>query len=77
MFGTSPPKGISHAVSFAVPLLALAAASTMFQTSDGKPGVRKLIIDTDPGVDDSWAILLALRSPEVEVIGITSLDDQR
>ena len=45
----------------------------MFQTSDGKPGVRKLIIDTDPGVDDSWAILLALRSPEVEVIGITSL----
>ena len=51
----------------------LAAALTMFQTSDGKPGVRKLIIDTDPGVDDSWAILLALRSPEVEVIGITSL----
>jgi uridine nucleosidase len=34
---------------------------------------RKVIIDTDPGVDDSFAILLALRSPEIEVIGLTSL----
>ena len=33
----------------------------------------KIIIDTDPGVDDTFAILLALRSPEVEVVGITSL----
>ena len=37
------------------------------------PRGKKIIIDTDPGVDDSWAILLALRSPEVEVIGLTSL----
>ena len=34
---------------------------------------RKVIIDTDPGVDDSWALLLALRSPELEVVGVTSL----
>jgi uridine nucleosidase len=34
---------------------------------------RKIIIDTDPGVDDAMAILLALRSPEVEVIGLTSV----
>ena len=34
---------------------------------------RKVIIDTDPGVDDTFAILLALRSPEIEVIGLTSL----
>ena len=34
---------------------------------------RKVIIDADPGVDDSFAILLALRSPEIEVIGLTSL----
>ena len=33
----------------------------------------KIIIDTDPGVDDTFAILLALRSPEVEVVGITSM----
>lgn len=32
---------------------------------------RKIIIDCDPGIDDSLAIMLALRSPEVEVLGIT------
>ena len=37
------------------------------------PPRRKVIIDTDPGVDDTFAILLALRSPEIEVIGLTSL----
>ena len=34
---------------------------------------QKIIIDTDPGVDDSIAILVALRSPELEVIGLTSV----
>ena len=33
----------------------------------------KIIIDTDPGVDDSMAILFALRSPELEVVGLTSV----
>ena len=32
---------------------------------------RKIIIDTDPGQDDALAILLALGSPELEVLGIT------
>ena len=32
---------------------------------------RKIIIDTDPGIDDSLAIMLALGSPEIEVLGIT------
>ena len=32
---------------------------------------RKIIIDTDPGQDDAVAILLALGSPELEVMGIT------
>ncbi|WP_024586903.1 nucleoside hydrolase [Aliihoeflea sp. 2WW] len=33
----------------------------------------KIIIDTDPGQDDAVAILLALASPELEVIGITAV----
>jgi purine nucleosidase len=32
---------------------------------------RKIIIDTDPGQDDAVAILLALASPEFDVLGIT------
>src|SRR5579863_1734086 len=32
---------------------------------------RRIIIDTDPGVDDAIAILLALRSPELSVEAIT------
>ncbi|WP_176082758.1 nucleoside hydrolase [Martelella sp. HB161492] len=35
---------------------------------------RKIIIDTDPGQDDAFAILLALGSPEeLEVVGVTSV----
>lgn len=32
-----------------------------------------VIIDTDPGIDDAIAILLALASPEVEVLGVTTV----
>ena len=35
--------------------------------------MKKIIIDTDPGQDDAVAILLALASPEVEVLGITAV----
>lgn len=34
---------------------------------------RKIIIDTDPGQDDAVAILLALASTELEVLGITAV----
>jgi purine nucleosidase len=34
---------------------------------------RKIIIDTDPGQDDAVAILLALGSPELDVVGITAV----
>lgn len=33
--------------------------------------MERVIIDCDPGIDDSLAIMLALNSPELEVVGIT------
>ena len=33
--------------------------------------MEKIIIDCDPGIDDSLAIMLAASSPEVEIVGIT------
>jgi inosine-uridine nucleoside N-ribohydrolase len=35
--------------------------------------LRHIIIDTDPGVDDALALLLALSSPELQVEGITTV----
>ncbi|PTE08276.1 nucleoside hydrolase [Mesorhizobium helmanticense] len=37
------------------------------------PQPRKIIIDTDPGQDDAVAILLALGSAELEIVGITAV----
>jgi purine nucleosidase len=33
----------------------------------------RVLIDTDPGIDDAVAILLALASPEIDVVGITAV----
>ncbi len=32
---------------------------------------RKILIDADPGIDDALAILAALRSPELDVVGLS------
>jgi pyrimidine-specific ribonucleoside hydrolase len=48
---------------------ARATKSPMFASAPGKP--RRIIIDTDPGIDDAMAIFLALRSPELKVEAIT------
>lgn len=34
---------------------------------------RKVIIDCDPGIDDALALILALKSEEIEVVGITTV----
>jgi len=36
-------------------------------------GPFRVIIDTDPGVDDALALLLAMRSPELRIEGITAV----
>ena len=35
--------------------------------------MHRILIDTDPGVDDAYAILLAMRSPELHVAAITTV----
>jgi purine nucleosidase len=35
--------------------------------------MRKVVWDMDPGVDDALALILALESPEVQVLGITTV----
>jgi purine nucleosidase len=65
------PEGTPLQLIFCVLLLALpicCAAQT-------KPAaLEKIIIDTDIGddVDDAFALALALRSPELEVVGVTA-----
>ena len=34
---------------------------------------RKILIDTDPGIDDAMAIFYALESPELDVVGLTTV----
>lgn len=35
--------------------------------------MRKVIIDTDPGIDDALAVLYAFASPDIEVVAMTSI----
>lgn len=35
------------------------------------PLPRRIVLDTDPGIDDALAILLALASPEIELAGLS------
>ena len=53
--------------------VALGAAGLVGSSARAAAGERqrRIIIDTDPGVDDAVAILLALRSPELSVEAIT------
>ena len=56
-----------------LPLEARAAANTSgeSETKASTSSAHRIIIDTDPGVDDAIAILLALRSPELKVEAVT------
>jgi inosine-uridine nucleoside N-ribohydrolase len=58
-------------------LVAGGLAGPAFAQAASAPGrmragaTRRVIIDTDPGVDDAFALLLAMRSPELKIEGIT------
>jgi inosine-uridine nucleoside N-ribohydrolase len=59
-------KKVLRCVALAASVLILAASAL-----GAPPEARKVIIDTDPGADDSMAILLALNSPELDVKALT------
>src|SRR5271157_6246911 len=57
--------------------LLLMSAGALGQTQKAEPpgkGAEKVIIDTDIGddIDDAFAIALAVRSPELEILGVTT-----
>jgi inosine-uridine nucleoside N-ribohydrolase len=35
--------------------------------------MRKVVLDMDPGIDDALALILALKSPELQILGITTV----
>jgi inosine-uridine nucleoside N-ribohydrolase len=54
--------------------LVLIAATPPVATADpDQTTPRKVIVDADPGIDDAMAILFALRSPALEVLGVTTV----
>ena len=64
--------GLTGSASLAAREPAVRASSShsfALASAPGKP--RRIIIDTDPGIDDAMAIFLALRSPELKVEAIT------
>jgi inosine-uridine nucleoside N-ribohydrolase len=65
-------RAVGLAASAALPpgsMSGLASAATPRIGAGDSP--RRIIIDTDPGVDDALAIFLALKSPELKVEAVT------
>ncbi|KAM3406595.1 hypothetical protein ACQJBY_000581 [Aegilops geniculata] len=48
-------------------------AANGHQIQPAEKEAMKLIIDTDPGIDDSVAIMMAFQAPGVEVLGLTTI----
>ncbi len=56
-----------------LPRDARADGTPIEQPQHAGSGPRRVIIDTDPGVDDALALLLAMRSPELRIEAITAV----
>lgn len=65
----------NSAAGLALSGIPLAAARSHLDEKRPEPGRGpfRVIIDTDPGVDDALALLLAMRSPELKIEGITAV----
>jgi inosine-uridine nucleoside N-ribohydrolase len=61
----------SVTASFALPFQTAGTSQQGQSGERGDHGPFRVIIDTDPGVDDALALLLAMRSPELKIEGIT------
>jgi inosine-uridine nucleoside N-ribohydrolase len=61
----------SVTASFALPFQTAGTSQQGQSGERGDHGPFSVIIDTDPGVDDALALLLAMRSPELKIEGIT------
>jgi len=53
--------------------ITLAASRFAFGSATSTAPSSRVIIDTDPGVDDALALLLAMRSPELQIEAITPI----
>jgi len=67
---------MSKSIALSVLLVCAIVVSLRFSAAQTSPGNarEKVIIDTDIGddVDDAFALTLALRSPEIELLGVTT-----
>jgi inosine-uridine nucleoside N-ribohydrolase len=60
-------------LAFCLILLVTFGATSPMEADERATRSRRVILDTDPGIDDAMAILFALRSSALEVLGITTV----
>src|SRR3984893_11372773 len=66
------PSGFRRSGSYISPLISpLLVLWLLAIGSVSASAARKIIFDTDPGTDDALALMLALNSPELDVVAIT------
>jgi len=53
--------------------LALTHSAATIDGQAASPAAARVLIDTDPGVDDAFALLLAMRSPELKIEGVSAV----
>jgi hypothetical protein len=64
-------KGTPSVKPLRITCVLLSIVIVMLTNASAQTAPRRVMIDTDPGVDDAMAILLALNSPELKVEALT------